>query len=235
MRTACRSLLRRAANADLLRCLIAGITLACLMTLGACGTAVNSNAVPDYTPSTANNILTQAEVTSIVTAAATSVNIPLVIAVSDRRGQILAVYTKAGAPTTALANYNVSQPAQEVAAALARTAAFFSSDQAPIGSRTVRFLSGIHFPPGVTDAAAAPLYGIENTNRGCGFNTTYLPGQSFVVPTLLSSTTPGLGMLTGKNDLVDSNANAVNPGGVSYFQKQPRRRRDWRGSCFQPG
>ena len=146
-----------------------------------------------------------------MTAAAASVNVPLVIAVSDRRGQIVAVFSKDGAPATALANYNVPQPADEVAAALARTAAFFSNDQAPIGSRTVRFLSGIHFPPGVMNSESAPLYGIENTNRGCGFNTTYLPGQSLPVPTLLHSASPGLGILTGKADLLDSDYTAVNP------------------------
>jgi len=193
---------------------------ACLWTLGlaGCGTGTNTAAAPPFTPSAGNNILTQAEVASIVTAAAASVNVPLVIAVSDRRGQIVAVYSNAGAPATALANYNVPQPADEVAAALARTAAFFSNDQAPIGSRTVRFLSGIHFPPGVMNSESAPLYGIESTNRGCPFNTTYLPGQGLPVPTLLHAATPGLGMQTGKADLLDSDYAAVNPGGVSIFK-----------------
>ena len=191
-----------------------------MLTLGAigCGTGTNTAAAPPFTPSTGNNILTQAEVASIVTAAAASVSVPLVIAVSDRRGQIVAVYSNAGAPATGLANYNVPQPADEVAAALARTAAFFSNDQAPIGSRTVRFLSGIHFPPGVINSESAPLYGIESTNRGCPFNTTYLPGQGLPVPTLLHAATPGLGMQTGKADLLDSDYTAVNPGGVPIFK-----------------
>jgi len=197
--------------------------LACfagVLTLGlaGCGTGTNPTPAPPFTPSPGNNILTQAEVASIVTAAAASVNVPLVIAVSDRRGQVVAVFSKDGSPATALANYNVPQPADEVAAALARTAAFFSNDQAPIGSRTVRFLSGIHFPPGVINSESAPLYGIENTNRGCGFNTTYLPGQSLPVPTLLHAATPGLGIQTGKADLLDSISTAVNPGGVPIFK-----------------
>ena len=49
--------------------------------------------------------------------------------------------------------------------ALARTAAFFSNNQAPLSSRTVRFISGIHFPPGIAFTPNAALYGIENTNR----------------------------------------------------------------------
>ena len=198
------------------RSLLSGCALALLT---ACGSNVNPAAVPAVTPDAANNVLTMAETDSIIKAAAASVNVPLTIAISDRRGVILAVYNKASAPTTALANFQAVAPAQDVAAALARTAAFFSNDQAPIGSRTVRFLSGIHFPPNVRDTESAPLYGIENTNRGCGFNTTYLPGQSLPAPTSLSVPgAPGLGILTGKKDLYDSDLTAVNPGGVPIFK-----------------
>jgi uncharacterized protein GlcG (DUF336 family) len=179
---------------------------------------VNPAAVPSATPSSPDNVLTQAEVDSIITATAVSVDVPLVLSVSDRRGQILAVYSKAGAPATAYANFNVIQPADEVAAALARTAAYFSNDQAPIGSRTVRFLSGIHFPPAVVNTESAPLYGIENTNRGCGFNVAYLTGQSLPVPGLLHAAGPGLGIQTGKANSLDSDSATVNPGGIPIFK-----------------
>ena len=53
------------------------------------------------------------------------------------------------------------------AVSLARTGAFFSNDAAPLSSRTVRFISGIHFPPGVRNTPNGALYGIELTNRGC--------------------------------------------------------------------
>jgi len=183
-----------------------------------CGSGINPAAVPTYTPSTGNNVLTQAEVLSIATAAAASVNVPVVVAISDRRGQILAVYVQPGSPVTALTNFGASVAADEEAAALARTAAFFSNDQAPLSSRTVRFISDIHFPPGVTDTSSGPLYGIENTNRGCGFNATYLPGQSFPVPGLLHTAGPGLGIQTGKANTLDSVDAAVNPGGVPIFK-----------------
>ena len=197
-------------------CALSACTLALLT---ACGSNVNLAAVPATTPDTAPNVLTMAETDSIIKAAAASVSVPLTIAVSDRRGVILAVYNRAGAPTTALANFQVVAPAQDVAGALARTAAFFSNDAAPIGSRTVRFLSGIHFPPNVLNSESAPLYGIENTNRGCGFNTTYLSGQSLPAPTSLSVPgAPGLGILTGKKDLLDSDLTSVNPGGVPIFK-----------------
>ena len=140
---------------------------------------------------------------------------------TDRRGQVLAIYSSNGANPHALvpANFGILRPSDEVAIALARTGAFFSNDQAPIGSRTVRFISGIHFPPGVMNVESAPLYGIENTNRGCGFNATYIPGQSLPVPTLFhDKTAPGLGILTGKADLLDSDPDAVNPGGLPIFK-----------------
>lgn len=187
------------------------------LALLSCG-GMSPGAVPAFVPSTGNNVLTAAEVLSIAQAAAASVNVPLVIAISDRRGQILAVYTTTGAPTTAITNFGATVAADEEAAALARTAAFFSNDQAPLSSRTVRFISGIHFPPGVANTESAPLYGIENTNRGCSFNATYLPGQSLPVSGLLHATGPGLGIQTGKADTLDSNSAAVNPGGVPIFK-----------------
>lgn len=195
--------------------------MGCLGLLAAtvsCGGGLSPNAIPPVTPDTTDNLLLASEVDAIVKAAAASVNVPLTIAVSDRRGQIIAVYSNTGASATATGNFSQPYPADEVAAALARTAAFFSNDQAPIGSRTVRFISGIHFPPGVINTESAPLYGIENTNRGCGFNTNYLLGQSLPVPTLLHSAAPGLGILTGKANLLDSDPNAVNPGGVPIFK-----------------
>jgi len=196
------------------------VTAALCCGLWSCSTGVNNNPAitPVYTPSTGNNILTAAEVQSIATAAAASVNVPLVIAISDRRGVILAVYQTTGAPTTAVSNFGNTVPADEEAAALARTAAFFSNDQAPLSSRTVRFISSIHFAPGISDTASGPLYGIENTNRGCSFNTTFLPGQSLPPSGLLHAAGPGLGIQTGKADIYDSNSDAVNPGGVPIFK-----------------
>jgi uncharacterized protein GlcG (DUF336 family) len=142
----------------------------------------------------------------------------MVIAVVDRGGKILAVYETVGAPTAAAGNFGVSVNARELAIALARTAGFFSNDQAPLSSRTVRFISGVHFPPGVTDAPVADLYGIENTNRGCFLSSGYLTGQSLVRATLSDGTSPGLGIITGKASLDDHDSTAVNPGGVPLFK-----------------
>jgi uncharacterized protein GlcG (DUF336 family) len=172
-------------------------------------------------PSTADPVmLTSADVAAVVTAAASSVNSDaMVIAVTDRQGNILGVYQKPNAPATAPANFGMQADTQEVAVALARTAGFFSNDQAPLSSRTVRYISGIHFPPGIDFTSNAPLYGIENTNRGCPFNAEYILGQEFPPARSIDGSTTGLGILTGKANLNDSDPTAVNPGGVPLYKQ----------------
>src|ERR1700693_2674318 len=109
-------------------------------------------------------ILTSADVELVVQKTAEAVNSDaMVIAVTDRQGNILAIYQKPSAPPTSAANFGAQADTKEVAVALARTTSFFSNDQAPLSSRTVRYISGIHFPPGVNYTSNAPLYGIENT------------------------------------------------------------------------
>ena len=158
------------------------------------------------------------DVQNIVQAAVNSVNVDMVVAVVDRAGFVLGVFRTQNAPATDLGNFGQVQDASDVAVALARTGAFFSNDQAPLSSRTVRFISGIHFPPGVMNQPPADLYGIENTNRGC----TLIGVPAFenkIPPSLALGGGFGLGVLTGKADVMDSNATAVNPGGVPIFYK----------------
>lgn len=162
--------------------------------------------------------LTAADVQSVVQNATQSVDAPLAIAVADRAGNILALFRNPTAPLTATGNYGATVDANELAVALARTAAFFSNNQAPLSSRTVRFISGIHFPPGVNGAVTADLYGIENTNRGCPLNTTFLPGQAINPARSVSGASTGLGVITGKADTNDRDPTAVNPGGVPLFK-----------------
>jgi uncharacterized protein GlcG (DUF336 family) len=161
--------------------------------------------------------LTQADVQMVVEAAATAAQSDaMAIAVVDRMGRILAVYVGPSAPATAPGNFGEAIPTADLAVALARTGAFFSNDQAPLSSRTVRFISGIHFPPGVVNTASAALYGIENTNRGCNLATSL---DAIVPPaTTIAGVSPGYGIITGKADLNDSVATAVNPGGVPIFK-----------------
>jgi len=177
----------------------------------------NSSSNPASPAPSAATPLTAADVQQVVQDAAQSVNVPLVIAVVDRAGNILAVFQTPGAPATSIGNFGATVGSNDLAISLARTAALFSNDQAPLSSRTIRFISGIHYPPGVADAPNADLYGIENTNRGCSLNVTFNPGMSIGPATLLNGSTPSLGIITGKSDTSDSDPTAVNPGGVPLF------------------
>ncbi len=102
--------------------------------------------------------LTSDDVAAVLRTAAEALADPtLAVAVVDRAGTILGVYRRFGADGRT----------PDIAVSLARTTAYFSNDQAPLSSRTVRFISGIHFPPGIADQPNAALYGVENINRGC--------------------------------------------------------------------
>jgi uncharacterized protein GlcG (DUF336 family) len=169
-------------------------------------------------PSTAFVGLTAADVQTVVQNAATVVDAPIVIAVTDRGGKVLGLFQKTGAPATSVANFGVPVATTELAVALARTASYFSNDQAPLSSRTVRFISGIHFPPGIGNTPSAALYGIENTNRGCTLTGAFLPGKTINPSTLIGGGSPGLGIITGKKDAFDSDPTAVNPGGIPLFK-----------------
>jgi uncharacterized protein GlcG (DUF336 family) len=170
----------------------------------------SSVAAPTATP------LAVADVNTIIQNAVMAVNAPMVVAVVDRGGNVLAVFETAGAPATGIGNFGAAVDSDDLAVGLARTAAFFSNDAAPLSSRTVRFISGIHFPPGVAGTPNADLYGIENTNRGCTLSNSYLPGQA-LNPSLAISGGFGPGIITGKADTSDDQPFAVNPGGVPLF------------------
>ncbi|HET8796393.1 MAG TPA: heme-binding protein, partial [Thermoanaerobaculia bacterium] len=161
--------------------------------------------------------LTPAEVEAVVRAAARAVSDDtMTIAVVDRAGRPLAIYRKPAA-----------NPANDDAAiGVARTAAFFSHDMAPLSSRTVRFLSGVHFPPGITNTPSAALYGIENTNRGCDFNVTFNAGKC--IPRArrfggarcdpFDTSGCGPGIVTGKQLPNDGNPESVNAGGIPLYR-----------------
>jgi uncharacterized protein GlcG (DUF336 family) len=168
--------------------------------------------------------LTAADVTSAITGAAKAIGRDtMVIAVVDRGGNILGLFRKAAAPALVVGNFGVIVDANDYAIGLARTGAFFSNDQAPLSSRTVRFISGIHFPPGVRNKPPAALYGIENTNRGCdfGFAIPNVPRAANLAggPCANGATGGcGTGINTGKANLFDSDPSAVNGGGVPIFK-----------------
>src|SRR5258708_27559518 len=124
--------------------LTSGIAGALAMLLFGCAGSSTNVAPP---PAPAVQALQVADVQNIVTAAVNSVNVDMVIAVVDRAGFVLGVFRTQNAPVATPGNFGSVQDADYVAVALARPAAFFSNDQAPLSSRTVRFISGIPFPP----------------------------------------------------------------------------------------
>ena len=193
-----------------------GIAGALAMLLIGCGGGGNN--APVTPPPAIVQPLQTTDVQNIVQVAVNSVNVDMAVAVVDRAGFVLGVFRTQNAPVTTIGNFGQVQDANDVAVALARTGAFFSNDQAPLSSRTVRFISGIHFPPGVMNQPPADLYGIENTNRGCTLINDPI-FQSKIPPSLALGGGFGLGVITGKADVMDSNATAVNPGGVPIFYK----------------
>jgi uncharacterized protein GlcG (DUF336 family) len=155
--------------------------------------------------------LTQAEVLNIVKTAATNIaDNSATIVVIDRAGRILAVYQRPGGSADDI----------DRALALARAGAFFSNNRAPLSSRTIRVLGGVHFPAGVRDTGPSDLYGIELTNRGCDFNFDYNPGKEYPVYTNFKGTGPGKGIGTGKPDFIDNEGKVVDPGGFPIFKNK---------------
>jgi len=193
-----------------------GMAAALAVLLVGCGGVTATSGLTNPPPVVA--ALSASDVQNIVQAATqAAASTSMVIAVVDRGGSVLAVFREPGASGTATGNFGATVNINDLAVALARTAAYFSNDQAPLSSRTVRFISGIHFPPGVVNTSNAPLYGIENTNRGCTLSTNFIAGQA-VQPSLSLGGGLGLGIITGKADLPDSDPNAVNTGGVPIFR-----------------
>ena len=215
-KTSAKKPLFRGSGFSLVAC---AATLLCLSCGGGSGSSSPAPSGPSSSApaATGETPLSVSDVTNVVQNAVLSVNAPMVVAVADRAGNVLAVFETPGAPTTSIGNFGQTISSEDLAAGLARTAAFFSNDQAPLSSRTVRFISGIHFPPGVAGTPNADLYGIENTNRGCTLSNNFLPGQT-LNPSLSLEGTFGPGIITGKADVNDSDPTAVNPGGVPLFK-----------------
>lgn len=131
--------------------------------------------------------LTAPEVQELVTRAALALDAAgVVVAVADRAGNPLAIYGRPQATPDAV----------ETALALARTGAFFSHNEAPLSSRTIRFISTEHFPEGIPNQPAAALFGIENTNRGCRLSDDFLPNQAVTPSRNAAGTGPGPGIAT---------------------------------------
>lgn len=151
------------------------------------------------------------EVRSLAVTASVLIDDPkITVAVVDRAGRVLAIVRN---PAADPAN-------DELAVGVARTSAFFSHNTAPLSSRTVRFISSLHFPPGVKKAYENALYGIENTNRGCDFNLQFNAGKCIPRATSVTRSGPcsgfdnsgcGPGIVTGKPQPFDLHEDGKHP------------------------
>ena len=107
--------------------------------------------------------LSVADIETIIAQASTralSVNSNSVVAVTDREGYVLGVWSVNGTtPATLAFDALVAD-----AIAKAGTAAFLSSDQHAFSSRTAGFIVQQHFPPGIRNKPPGPLVGVNFSN-----------------------------------------------------------------------
>ena len=170
--------------------------LAGALLLAGCGssgapTTTAANPTPGPTPAPvpasvyarpAAEALTVGDVEAVIARAAAEAsarNLPAVIAVVDRVGNVLAVYRMAGARATALIRPNanganidaqgVTVPAELAAIAKAVTGAYLSSGGNAFSTRTASMIVQPHFPPSARTAGleSGPLYGVQFSQLPC--------------------------------------------------------------------
>ena len=161
---------------------------------------------PTPTPTQLNNYaapaqisLSSAEVESIVgqaVAEAQARNLPAVIAVTDRVGNVLAIYSMTGARATATTSaapnganidaQNLSIPAAAGAIAKAITGAYLSSGGNAFSTRTASQIVQPHFPPAPNLTAgleSGPLFGVQFSQLPCSdLNTRFGIGSAMIGP-----------------------------------------------------
>ncbi len=134
----------------------------------------------------APEVLTQADVEGIIARAvaeAKARGTPAVIAVVDRVGNVLAVFTMTGARTTALVRpgtvgntdvQGVTVPATLAAISKAITGAYLSSGGHAFSTRTASQIVQQHFPPSKISVGleSGPLFGVQFSSLGCSDLTT---------------------------------------------------------------
>lgn len=183
------------------------------LTLAACGgggsdsspaPAPSPSPTPTPTPlgsyaAPAQVSLSSAEVESIVghaLAEAQARNLPAVIAVTDRVGNVLAIYSMTGARTTAITSaapdgdnidaQGLGIPAAAGAIAKAITGAYLSSSGNAFSTRTANQIVQQHFPPAPDLTAgleSGPLFGVQFSQLPCSdLNTRFGLGSPMIGP-----------------------------------------------------
>lgn len=153
-----------------------------------------------------------ADVRELITTAAMALdNATLAVAVVDRAGRPLGLLRRPGA----------TDDIAETALSLARTGAFFSHNEAPLSSRTVRFISTENFPEGIPNQPAAALFGIELTNRGCLLSNDYLPGKEIPRSRDRNGTGTSRGITTVPGGVPIFRNGTINVGGIGVAGVDP--------------
>ncbi len=164
---------------------------------------------PNLRGDTITEQLTEADVTQIIAQAATDaawLNPGAIISVTDREGFVLGAWDMQGRlPNPLPAFTSVDDPAVLriyglLAGAITRagTAAFLSSDQEALTSRTAGYIIQQHFPPGVLNTPPGPLVGVgfsnlffSDINRLKQIANPLLSGSHFDPLDLRASAAPG--------------------------------------------
>ena len=137
--------------------------------------------VPPPLPAPQPLALTSDEVETIVTQAANEAHarsLPAVIAVTDRVGNVLAVFSMSGARAMATIRRGMASdiglqgaevPATAAAIAKALTGAYLSSSGNAFSSRTASMIIQQHFPPSPFTAGleSGPLFGVQLSSLPC--------------------------------------------------------------------
>jgi uncharacterized protein GlcG (DUF336 family) len=173
---------------------LSALTASASLILSSCGGGGGSSSgtpapspTPTPTPSSvytvpAQEALTVADVETVVAhavAEAQKRSLPAVIAVTDRVGNVLAVFRMTGArvnaATSAAPNgdnidaQNLTVPAEAGAIAKAITGAYLSSGGNAFSTRTASMIVQQHFPPAPTTAGleSGPLFGVQFSQLPC--------------------------------------------------------------------
>jgi len=127
-----------------------------------------------------------------------------VIAVVDREGFVLGVWSVSGRPPSA----------GVLAAAVSRagTAAFLSSDENAFTSRTAGYIIQQHFPVGVRNTPPGPLVGVGFSNLFYSDVNRFKPGSASLLP-VKSSKSPG-----ARGDQIPLTSLNDSPGGVPLYK-----------------
>lgn len=157
--------------------------------------------------------MTTADVSTVIRQAATraqQISPDSFIAIVDREGYVLAVWAVGALPGDPTAQ------AVKVATAISKagTAAFLSSNQEALTSRTAGFIVQQHFPPSIANKPPGPLVGVNFSNLPFS-DVNYFKDPATFVPDPLSTSGPG-----GTNGSpIAGTSLAGSPGGLPLYKK----------------